>query len=167
LGRTKLIIRGVLKMAAVKSYSIGEFMAGKHRETWVDRARQSAELKKLRKAIGYAVPISYMSLTAGKSVLAHDKAITYATVSDFKTAIPVMGTDSKQMILSAFDPLIDLIQALAYPIAGVMIAAGCLYIMVGSREKGMDMLRNASIGYILVHLSPLFLKILVGLGGTV
>lgn len=74
---------------------------------------------------------------------------------------------SKQMILHAFDPLINLIQALAYPIAGVMIAGGCLFIMVQQRERGMQMLQNAALGYLLVQLSPMMLKLLVGIGSNV
>lgn len=73
----------------------------------------------------------------------------------------------KDKILHAFDPIVELAVSLSYPIAGVMIAGGCLLVMVGSREKGMQMLQNAAIGYILVQLSPMFLKLLVGIGSTV
>ncbi|SEC17942.1 hypothetical protein SAMN05443246_3239 [Paenibacillus sp. GP183] len=73
----------------------------------------------------------------------------------------------KEKILHAFDPLIDLAISLSYPIAGVMIAGGCLFVMTGNREKGMQMLQNAAIGYILVQLSPMLLNLLVGVGGTV
>jgi hypothetical protein len=48
-----------------------------------------------------------------------------------------------------------------------MIAGGCLFIMVGNRERGMQMLQNAAIGYILVQLSPLMLDLLVGIGQSV
>lgn len=82
-------------------------------------------------------------------------------------AVPVIGGAIKDKIIHSFDPLIDLIQALAFPIAGVMIAGGCLFIMVGNRERGMQMLQNAAIGYILVQLSPLMLDLLVGIGGAV
>ncbi|MNI98350.1 hypothetical protein D3C73_1571790 [compost metagenome] len=61
----------------------------------------------------------------------------------------------------------DLAISLSYPIAGVMIAGGCLFIMIGNREQGMKMLQNAAIGYILVQLSPMFLEMLVGIGGGV
>ncbi len=82
-------------------------------------------------------------------------------------AVPVIGGAIKDKIIHSFDPLIDLIQALAFPIAGVMIAGGCLFIMVGNRERGMQMLQNAAIGYILVQLSPLMLDLLVGIGQSV
>ena len=82
-------------------------------------------------------------------------------------AVPAIGGAIKDKIIHSFDPLIDLIQALAFPIAGVMIAGGCLFIMVGNRERGMQMLQNAAIGYILVQLSPLMLDLLVGIGQSV
>jgi hypothetical protein len=82
-------------------------------------------------------------------------------------AVPVIGGAVKDKIIHSFDPLIDLIQALAFPIAGVMIAGGCLFIMVGNRERGMQMLQNAAMGYILVQLSPLMLELLVGIGSAV
>lgn len=66
-----------------------------------------------------------------------------------------------------FDPLIQMLQALAFPIAGVMIAGGCLFIMVGNRERGMNMLQNTAVGYILVQLLPMLLELLVGIGNSV
>ncbi|MCI3925160.1 hypothetical protein MO973_33615 [Paenibacillus sp. TRM 82003] len=82
-------------------------------------------------------------------------------------AVPVIAEGLKSTVLHAFDPLIDLIMTLSYPVAGVMIAGGCLFIMVGQRERGMGMLQNAAIGYILVQLSPMLLKLLVGIGESV
>lgn len=70
-------------------------------------------------------------------------------------------------IVHAFDPLIEVVKALSYPIAAVMITAGCLFIMVGNKEKGMSMIQMAGIGYILVQLAPVFMQILVGIGGVV
>jgi hypothetical protein len=112
---------------------------------------------KVKSIIGFAIPLVLLA-----SGLPHAFA---QPVVDM--AVPVLGSATKGTILHAFDPLIDLIQALAYPIAGVMIAGGCLFIMVGNKEKGMQMLQNAAIGYILVQLSPMILKLLVGVGSSV
>lgn len=80
-------------------------------------------------------------------------------------AVPVMASDTASKLMHVFDPLIRLVVSLSYPIAGVMIAGGCLMIMVQQREAGMKMLQNAAIGYILVQLSPTLLQLLVGVGG--
>jgi uncharacterized membrane protein YozB (DUF420 family) len=80
-------------------------------------------------------------------------------------SIPVAVNPAiKDQIIHAFDPLITLVQTLSYPIGFVMISAGCLFIMCNNREKGMQMINTAAIGYILVQLSPLFMKILVSVG---
>lgn len=134
-------------------------------QQFMDRVKRVGErLKdpKVRSIIGYAVPI--MLLASGLPAFGLTHALAQSASPD---AMTVMGDGTKANILHAFDPLIDLIQALAYPIAGVMIAGGCLFIMCGQRDKGMGMLQNAAMGYILVQLSPLMLKLLVGIGGSV
>lgn len=64
-------------------------------------------------------------------------------------------------MLHAFDPLITLVQALAYPIAMVVVLGGALFIMIGNREKGFSMMSSAGLGYVLVTLTPMILNILV------
>jgi len=119
----------------------------------------------LKSAAGYTVPFAVVTsfLPFGK-VSAHDIEEPAATAVMAAAAVPVAV---KERILHAFDPLIDLAISLSYPIAGVMIAGGCLFIMIGNRERGMQMLQNAAIGYILVQLSPMFLNLLVGVGASV
>lgn len=110
---------------------------------------------KLKALLSFAVPVTLIGGLAQKAFAAAP------------AAVPVIAESTRATILHAFDPLINLIISLSYPIAGVMIAGGCLMIMVQQREQGMRMLQNAAIGYILVQLSPLILKILVGIGGGV
>jgi hypothetical protein len=158
-------------MAYVQSFTIAEFMAGKHRETAFDRIVQKSQTIRdriktarlnveMKSALGYTLPLAFVSSMGARSAFATSAARR-------EEIVPALSETTQQTILHAFDPLIDLIQALSYPIAGVMIAGGCLFIMIGSRDKGMDMLRNASMGYILVQLSPLLLKLLVGIGAQV
>lgn len=125
-----------------KAYSVKEFMAGKHRED--DKALE----RKIYKLMGSVAPLAVIPAMASPVLAASKDADT---------------------IIHALDPLIDFIKELSYPIAGVMIAGGCLFIMIGGslRDKGVDMIKNAAIGYILVQLSPLFLKILVELGAHI
>jgi hypothetical protein len=110
----------------------------------------------VRATVSTSVPLLLLSKYVATSY-AHPQAVTTAAIPD---AV-------KSKIVHAFDPLIELVTALSYPIAGVMIAGGCLFIMVGNREKGMSMIQTAAIGYILVQLSPLFLDLLVGIGEMV
>lgn len=70
-------------------------------------------------------------------------------------------------VVHAFDPVIVLAQALAYPVAMVMLIGGALYIMVGSKEAGFKMIQRAGIGYILVQLMPLVMDLLVEVGKAI
>ncbi|WP_018130580.1 hypothetical protein [Effusibacillus pohliae] len=112
--------------------------------------------------LGYTVPLPLLFVVKGLPPFGITRALA-ATPE----IVPVMSSTVQDKILHAFDPLINMIQSLSYPIAGVMIAGGCLFIMVGQRERGMSMLQNAALGYILVQMSPLLLKLLVGIGGGI
>jgi len=57
-------------------------------------------------------------------------ALISAIVSPSRLRTP--GGAIKGEIMHAFDPLIDLIVSLSYPVAGVMIAGGCLFIMMAT-----------------------------------
>lgn len=78
-----------------------------------------------------------------------------------------LGEAAKQKIISAFDPLIDLIIALSLPISGVMLAGGALMIMVGMKDAGFKLIMNAGLGYVLVQMSPLFIQLLAGVGAAI
>lgn len=108
----------------------------------------------------FLLPVIIAQLALYKPTAIHAAALT--TVSPTS-----VSEGTRNMIVHAFDPLIDLIQILSYPIAGVMIAGGCLMIMINQKDKGVEWIRGAAIGYIIVQLSPLLLKILVGVGGNI
>jgi Type IV secretion system pilin len=79
---------------------------------------------------------------------------------DFASAATVSGMVHEK-ITNAFMPLVELVKGLSYPIALVIMSGGALMIMIGSKEKGYSMIQNASIGYILVQMMPLLMKLLV------
>jgi hypothetical protein len=141
-----------------ESMTIKEFLHRSEKERLSDkmiRVGKRLNDTKVKATISTTVPLFFLSKYAIS--YAHPQAVTTAAIPD---AV-------KSKIIHAFDPLIELVTALSYPIAGVMIAGGCLFIMVGNREKGMSMIQTAAIGYILVQLSPLFLDLLVGIGEMV
>lgn len=131
---------------------------------------------KLKALIGFGVPIAFLAgglppIGLGRAIAGavSPSSVAQAPVINPEDAVPAMGVPSAvhAKILHAFDPLVNLIQDLAYPIAAVMIATGSIFIMVGNKEKGMQMLQHAALGYILVQLVPLMLNLLVGVGGSV
>lgn len=73
----------------------------------------------------------------------------------------------KQKIISAFDPLVELMIALSLPISGVMLTGGALMILVGMKDMGFKLIMNAGLGYVLVQMSPLFIDLLAGVGAAI
>lgn len=63
-------------------------------------------------------------------------------------------------IVNAFEPVIFLIKVVSYPIASVVALCGSLFIMVGSQERGFSLISRAGIGYIVVQMIPLFMRLL-------
>ncbi|MEE6134000.1 MULTISPECIES: hypothetical protein [Bacillaceae] len=74
---------------------------------------------------------------------------------------------AKEQIVDALMPLVDIIQALSYPIALVMLSSGGLMFMINQKDKGISLIQNASLGYVLVQLMPTFMKIIVGVGNSI
>ncbi|MGD6831447.1 hypothetical protein ACQCT5_04760 [Sutcliffiella halmapala] len=101
------------------------------------------------------LPLALAPLTQSTSALASgNQAIVVNSAT-------VAADTMFQNMLHAFDPLITLVQALAYPIAMVVVLGGALFIMIGNKEKGFSMMQSAGLGYVLVTLTPMILNILV------
>lgn len=64
-------------------------------------------------------------------------------------------------MMTAFTPIIDLIQGMAYPVAMVVVLGGALMLMVGNKEKGFSMMQTAGLGYVVVMIAPMILDVLV------
>jgi len=66
-----------------------------------------------------------------------------------------------QKTVNAFDPIIDLIQGLSYPVALiVMLSAGIIW-MIGNQDRAMTMIQRAGFGYIIVQMAPMLMNIIV------
>jgi hypothetical protein len=134
------------------------------------------ELKKFnKKAEAHGLKASLTTLVTGATAISITNNLftnqAYAATVD---AIPVMAgpveyvkETAKEKIVEAFMPLVDVIQALSYPIALVMLTGGALLFMINQKDRGVSLIQNASIGYILVQLMPMLMQILIGIGGTV
>lgn len=139
--------------------SVSEFLTGDYKIKHVER-----KINKKLVRVGVKVAIT---LVAGSLVCDFITPLSFAHAAA-QEAVPVFVQEKvQQTILNAFNPLIDLVKALSYPIAGVMITGGALRYMIGQKEQGITTIQNTAIGYLLVQLSPLFLKLLVGIGESV
>ncbi|SFD43663.1 hypothetical protein [Bacillus sp. UNCCL81] len=142
-----------------ETYTIKEFM-NRWKEPKVEVVPLTEwELKKAKEAgviAGFTLPLLFTGALKSTKVLA---ASTY---SDPAGAVEVAGkVDMYHKMIVAFDPLIGLVQALAYPVCMVVVLGGALFIMIGNKEKGFAMMQGAGLGYVLVQMTPIILNILV------
>lgn len=74
---------------------------------------------------------------------------------------------SLEVLATALDPLVQILVAISFPIASVIMVGACFFFMFGNSEKAWNMIMNAGLGYVLIQLSPLFLQILREVGEAV
>lgn len=79
-------------------------------------------------------------------------------------AVETMGkAEVSNKIISAFAPITDLVQGLAYPITFISLSyAGILFIM-RRNEQAIQTLQGAAIGFIIVNMAPLLMRLLVSI----
>ncbi|KAA0944139.1 hypothetical protein FQ087_18620 [Sporosarcina sp. ANT_H38] len=78
-----------------------------------------------------------------------------------------IAESSMNMLANVLDPLIQILVAISFPIASVIMVGSCFFFMLGNSEKAWQNIFNAGLGYVLVQMSPLFLKILQEIGKAV
>ncbi|MGE7273572.1 hypothetical protein ACQKK5_19175 [Brevibacillus panacihumi] len=142
-------------MAKVETIKFRDFMDG----TWKDQKKKSTP-KELLKAVDF-VPISLVSLAASAVGL---PAGAYAAESVTATASTVIAGTTLQILAHALDPVAQILVALSLPIASIVMIGGCYFFLFGNSDKAWSTIQNAGLGYILIQLSPLFLKVLEQIG---
>lgn len=110
------------------------------------------ELEVMNKGViaGAGIGLPLVFPTLAKPVSAAEAVPAFATQSDMSAKL-----------MDAFSPLIDLVQALAYPVAMVVVLGGAIMVMISQKEKGYSMLMSAGLGLILVNVAPMVLNILI------
>ncbi|MGD6879938.1 hypothetical protein [Bacillus infantis] len=125
------------------------------------------ELKTLNKKIkAHGVKASLTTLVTGATAISLTNNL-FTNHAYAAGPVEYVKGQAKEKIVEAFMPLVDMIQALSYPIALVMLTGGALMFMINQKDKGISLIQNASIGYILVQLMPLMMQLLVGIGNSV
>jgi hypothetical protein len=133
-------IKGVATMLKRKeTMSVKEFMNRKSRDVATIDKRM----------------VIKVCVTVGVTVL----SLTFGDVS-FAAAGAVNGAVTAKVV-HAFEPLVELVKALSYPISLVMMLGGGLFVMVGNSDRGFGMIQKAGLGYVLVQMLPLLMDLLV------
>lgn len=79
----------------------------------------------------------------------------------------IIADKSLEILATALDPLVQILVAISFPIASVIMVGGCFFFMLGNSERAWNTIMNAGLGYVLIQMSPLFLEILRTIGKAV
>lgn len=137
-----------------QTISFKDFVSGDYKEQ-----KQKRKHGKLVKKVGTTIAVP---LVLAKPVLAAGPV----------EAVPVaakewMGEQTLSMLAHVLDPVVDILVALSFPVASVVIVGACFLFMFGNAEKAWGMIQNAGLGYVLIQVSPLILNVLKQVGNIV
>jgi nitrate reductase NapE component len=153
----------------MKSIKFNEFMSGEY------KAKEKKSRKKklntaARLATSAAVPLisggtigtlGFISLTRTALASSQTPVIVDAVPA---TAKEYVGETTLSALAHVLDPLVDIMVALSFPIASVVIVGACFFFMFGNAEKAWGMIQNAGLGYVLIQVSPLIMEVLKKVG---
>jgi len=79
----------------------------------------------------------------------------------------IIADKSLETLATILDPMVQIMVAISFPIASVIMIGACFFFMIGNPEKAWSMIMNAGLGYVLIQISPLFLDILRTVGEAI
>jgi nitrate reductase NapE component len=94
-------------------------------------------------------------------------SVPVAPIAVEVTAKEWAGEQLLSTLAHALDPVVDILVALSFPIASVVIVGSCFLFMFGNSERAWSGIQNAGLGYVLIQVSPLILDVLKQVGNAV
>jgi hypothetical protein len=153
----------------MRSISFQDFMTGDYKVKEKEkRNRRIAKATKLASAALLPLATGGAIGTLGFAV----KAFAMANTNTVPMAVEVtakewMGEQALSTLAHALDPVVDILVALSFPIASVVIVGSCFLFMFGNSEKAWTGIQNAGLGYVLIQISPVILNVLKQVGNAV
>lgn len=95
------------------------------------------------------------------------EAYTPLVVNTIPQQTGFIADKSLETLATILDPMVQIMVAISFPIASVIMIGACFFFMFGNSERAWNMIMNAGLGYVLIQLSPLFLDILREVGEAV
>lgn len=141
-------------MSKVQIISFSDFMSGAYKQTETIKIKNKTLRTLKRVTTSIAVP-----LILAKPV--------YAAESVEAGAAEWMGEKTLSALAHVLDPLVDVMVALSFPVASVIIVGSLFFFMFGNAEKAWGTIQNAGLGYVLIQVSPLILNVLKQIGEAV
>ncbi|WCH46357.1 hypothetical protein [Lysinibacillus sp. OF-1] len=88
-------------------------------------------------------------------------------VNTFPQQTGIIADKSLEILATALDPVVQILVAISFPVASVIMVGACFWFMIGNSEKAWNAIMNAGLGYVLINLSPIILQILKQIGEAV
>lgn len=154
-----------------KVIKFNEFMSGEYKVKEKEKKQ-----KRISKATKLAIAAILPLATCGAVGTLGFAMTAIAATNAVPVSAPVVVTVSAKEWMSAqtlstlahvLDPLVDIMVALSFPIASVIIVGSCFFFMFGKSEKAWEGIMKAGLGYILIQVSPLILDVLKQVGTAV
>lgn len=142
-------------MARTEVIKFRDFMDG----TWKVPEKKRGNMKKATRSLVKAGAIVPLALTTAAHASAAESVKT--------TASTVIAGTTLQILAHALDPVAQILVALSLPIASIVMIGGCYFFLFGNSDKAWSTIQNAGLGYILIQLSPLFIRVLEQVGKSI
>lgn len=115
-----------------------------------------------------AIPVSAPVQQAIEPVSAQiPSTLSTIPVNTIPQQTGIIADKSLEILATALDPVVQILVAISFPIASVIMVGGCFFFMLGNSERAWNTIMNAGLGYVLIQMSPLFLEILRTIGKAV
>lgn len=154
-----------------KVIKFNDFMSGEYKVK--DREKKQRIIRKTTKLATAAIlPLATCgavgTLGFAMTALASTSAVPVSTPMVVTAgAKEWMSAQTLSTLAHVLDPLVDIMVALSFPIASVIIVGSCFFFMFNQSEKAWEMIMKAGLGYVLIQVSPLILDVLKQVGSAV
>lgn len=135
-----------------QTMSVNEFMSGSYKKK--EKKRNWKGVRRIGTSI--AVPL----IMAKPAFAASPEAIPVG-------ATEYLGDKSLEILSHALDPLVDLMVALSFPISSVVVIGSCFFFMLGKSDRAWTGIQNGALGYVLIQIMPMLLKVLKEVGSAI
>ena len=143
-------------MVKTKTIAFKEFMDGSYKEK--KPVQKKSSIGKTIRRVG--TTISLPLILAKPAFAATNEAVPAG-------AAEWMGEKTLSALAHVLDPVVDILVALSFPVASVIIVGSLFFFMFGNSEKAWGTIQNAGLGYVLIQVSPLILNVLKSIGESV
>jgi hypothetical protein len=99
-----------------------------------------------------------------RNILKHSLSIPIAGMSLFLPSPVLAKIDITKKVVRAFDPIIALTQAVAYPLCYCAMAVGICLMIVGQKHTGVKTIKWAAVGFLMMQWLPGVMNILMEVG---